>query len=149
MISKRSISSRFLRPWAATAALCAALIALGCGGGAKKNAEVTGKVTLSGQPVAGEVVFVGGDGKEQLALLNPEGVYTTTALAKGEYQVAVRGMAAPPAPAGKAPPPPAGSQVPETPKTGVAPPAKYAKPSNGLKVTITGEPQTYDIPLTP
>ena len=48
------------------AALCLAALAL-CGCGARPSSSVSGKVTLNGQAVSGDVVFVGSDNKQYVA----------------------------------------------------------------------------------
>src|SRR5438045_2011452 len=74
----------------------------GCGGGKPSNDSLSGKVTLNGQPVAGQVVFVSNsDSKETPTVISPTGDYSV-ALAKGEYQILVKGtgLAAPVVPKG-------------------------------------------------
>jgi len=106
---------------------------------------VSGKVLLDDKPVAGEVVFIGADNKEQPpAPTNAEGRYFLVAPPAGKYKVVVRAMTLPTKKAPKLP------DLPKAPKPGVAPPAKFAKPAtSGLMIEVTGGPQTYDIVLKP
>src|SRR5947209_4907406 len=67
--------------------VAAALLASGCGG--VRN-SVSGKVTLGGRPVAGMVTFVGADGKEATAPVNPDGSYTVVNPPTGQVQVVVK-----------------------------------------------------------
>src|SRR4051794_6203038 len=138
---------RKIIPWCACL-LTAALLASGCGG--VRN-SVSGKVTFGGRPVAGMVTFVGADGKEATAPINPDGSYTVVNPPAGQVQVVVKnfpGMAG-----GNQPKPnPRLPQLPGSVTTaaplGVAPPAKYAAPSPALTFTVTGGRQTYDVELT-
>jgi len=123
------------------AALSFLVLTTGCPGGKKKN-EVTGKVTLDGKAVAGTVVFIGSDGKELMTLIRPDGSYTIVDPPAGEVKIKITGPLGIAAP-GKDQAPAVGGM-----ETGVPPPAKYASPDNGLKLTVTGGKQTYDIPLT-
>ena len=128
------------------ALLLVVVLGAGCApGGKAPDGAVSGKVTLGGRPVAGQVVFVGGDHKEIAAPITPEGGYQINNPPKGEYQVFVKGLPAqgPPPGAAKAP----GDAPPLRAPTGAAPPAKYAQAGNGLKFTVTGGEQKYDIEL--
>jgi len=139
------------------------IFACGCGGsgGGGDKDLVKGRVTLNGQAVAGQVIFVAADKKEYPTVIALNGDYQLTKLPKGEYSVLVKsGMgSAPGAPAmggadkiksdkmGK-------NLVLETKKDesgGAEPPAKYSQLGGGndLKVTVTGGDQKYDIVLTP
>jgi len=154
----RGVTSRMLVKWrisvpwlplrtVAVLTLSALVVALcGCGS-STASSEVSGKVTLKGDPVAGELVFVGNDKKEYLTPLNPDGKYSLLSVPKGEYAVVVRASSLPAAPTIKAPPPTGGGSLPEPPKAGVTPPAKYAKPGNGLTFTVTGGKQSKDFEL--
>jgi hypothetical protein len=139
-----------------TALLAGAVVfAAGCGKTGGPNNTVKGKVTLDGQVVAGEVVFIASDGKEYASSL-VTGIYSIPNIPKGEATVLVK-------------PPSAGvggigGKKAETPKVkdkaggqdmaagmemGVPPPAKYSKKENGIKKTITGKSlETIDIELT-
>jgi len=145
--SATSSSLRFLDRAARSLGLVLALASLvwaaGCGGSKGKN-EVTGKVTLDGQPVVGNVVFVGSDGKEVMALIRPDGTYTIPEPPMGEVKIKVIGLVglAPPG-QGSAAAPAAGAGA-----SGVAPPEKYASADNGLTFNVTGGKQTKDLPLT-
>jgi hypothetical protein len=141
--------------------------------------SVYGKVTLNGQPVTGQVVFVGPDKKEVTSPITPEGEYRIVDPPKGEVVILVRSVGA--APAGPSPvgpgalptpgvkgpgplvsggkpppgptPPPKGGKPPDMPSgmptAGATPPAKYATAAGGLKLTVTGGDQKYDIELKP
>jgi hypothetical protein len=120
---------------------------VGCGSSVQN--EVTGKVTYKGQPVAGNLVFVGSDGKESIELINTQdGSYKFIAPATGEYKIAVKGLTTPGAGVGPGPGIQKGPGL-EVLKSGVAPPAKYASPDNGLKINVTGGAQTHNIELQP
>jgi len=127
-------------------AIASLVSATGCPGGKKKN-EVTGKVTLDGKPVAGNVIFVGSDNKEIATLIKSDGTYVITDPPTGQVKVKVTG------PLGVAAPPPLTKD--KTPETvggmggGNPPPAKYASVDNGLTFNVTGGKQVYDITLTP
>jgi hypothetical protein len=131
----------FRFPFVSLALLLALGTLAGCGGrGKAPDSSVSGKVTLGGRAVAGQVVFVGSDQKEIAAPINPEGAYQINNPPKGEYQVVVKGVpGVPVVPGTKAPG--------DAPPPGAAPPAKYAQPGNGLKFSITGGEQKYDIEL--
>jgi hypothetical protein len=125
-------------------AVLAALIgfvAAGCGGSADL---VTGKVTYNGQPVAGEVVFVGRDKKQAACPIADDGTYKIKAPPKGEVVVLVKGT--PKAPSGLVTPKGGLKDAPPPPK-GVEPPGKYSAEPGGLKFQVTGGEQTYDIEL--
>lgn len=137
----------------------AAVVSLGLGCSGKLKNEVTGKVTLDGKAVSGNLIFVGADKKELAPiLLKPDGSYTTD-LPPGEYTVAVRGMAGVgggPAPMSTPTTVPSGvTKMPEMPGGagslgGTAPPEKYADAAtSGLTFKSTGGKQTKDFPLTP
>src|SRR5690349_8092055 len=70
----------------------------GCGTGGSSPDSVTGKGTLNGRPVGGEVVFVGSDNREIAAPIAVDGSYQINTPPKGEARVLVRGFPAPPAP---------------------------------------------------
>jgi hypothetical protein len=121
--------------------------ALGCskGGSGPKNA-VSGKVTLGGKPVAGEVIFVGSGNKEVKALIATDGTYSVTDPAPGDNDVLVKSMLL----GGTAPPKDMMKDMKAPVGTGGTPaPAKYAQRGNGLKFTVTTGQQKYDIELTP
>ena len=127
------------------------ILIAGCGGGGKgKGDTVSGKVTLNGNPVAGEVIFVGSDGKESKMLISMDGSYTVASVAKGEAKIGVKSMSMgignAPAPTGAGK-----SDMPGvTPASGVPAPAKYSNPSSsGLTYTVKGGDEKFDIVLTP
>ena len=119
----------------------------GCGGksdGAKDS--VYGKVTLNGQPVTGQVVLIGSDNKEISSLIAADGEYRIVNPPKGEARVLVKGRS------GAAPTTRGVTKGPEMPGMSgrsAAPPSKYATAAGGLKFTVTGGDQKYDITLTP
>ena len=117
----------------------------GCGAGAAPADVVTGKVTHNGQVVTGEVMFVGADKKEVGSPIALDGTYRVKSPPKGEVQVVVRAVQGPPG--GVVRPKDAPKDAPTGGSPGVAPPAKYAQPGNGLKFTVTGGEQRYDIEL--
>jgi hypothetical protein len=124
----------------------------GCsGGGGGPKDVVKGKVTLNGQPVSGQVVFIGPDKKEITALITLSGEYSIPSPPKGEYVILVKGMGVTPPTGSKG-----GDKMKNdptkdvsSPAGGQAPPEKYSQPNNGLKFTVTGGEQTNNIELTP
>lgn len=123
------------------------ILIAGCGGGGKgKGDTVSGKVTLNGNPVAGEVIFIGSDGKESKMLISMDGSYTVASPAKGEAKIGVKSMGSAPAPSGAGK-----SDMPGfSPASGVPAPAKYNNPStSGLTYTVKGGDEKFDIVLTP
>jgi hypothetical protein len=146
------MSSRFAltRPrLRAAGGFCLLFLSLACAGcGDKGNAYfVTGKVTYNGQPVAGEVVFVGPAGAQAGSPIADDGTYKIQSPPKGEVTVLVRAPAgaatSAPAARKRTDPPPFSGTAPK----GVAPPAKYAQGKTGLSFNVTGGEQTYDIDL--
>jgi hypothetical protein len=129
------------------------LLSCGCsgGGGNAPSNIVKGKVTLNGQPVLGEVVFIAADKKETKASIALNGEYSFPNPPKGEYQVLVKsiGMTGT-VPGGQknamSDPSSSGAGT----LKGQEPPKKYAQPDNGLpKLNVTGGEQKFDIELTP
>jgi hypothetical protein len=123
---------------------------VGCGSKGASD-SVSGKVTMNGQIVAGQVIFITSDKKEIASPITAEGVYTINNPPKGEVQIIVKGAVAPGGPVAR--PIPKGDKTPGEPppspmaSSGATPPAKYAQAGNGLKFTVTGGQQTYDIDL--
>jgi len=138
------------------------IVASGCnskGGGVKDI--VTGKVTYKGQNVAGNIYFVGSDGKEVGPGPIGGGLYTLPNPPRGECKVIIKPMPGMPAgggaggqkhkPDGKAP----GTKGGEMPggaapmDMGVEAPPKYSKlgPDNDLKATVTGGKQEINFEL--
>ena len=118
----------------------------GCGGGKSGKDQVTGKVTMGGNAVSGEITFIGSDGKEIKSPLGPEGNYQVSGLPKGKAEILVtKGLAA------GAPVPKGAGEMPGMPAAGggTLPPASYAKKGNGLSVDVTGGDQKHDITLNP
>jgi hypothetical protein len=121
----------------------------GCG---QKTTEVKGKVTYKNEPLqVGTVIFVGEDGRQELASLSREGTFTIPRSPRGKVRVAVQTPAA--GMPGVAPPK-TGSDKRETslPSNYVHPvpiPARYGDvKTSGLEYEITG-PKTLEIALTP
>ena len=120
----------------------ATLCVVGCGDTKKGSGTtdiISGKVTLNGQAVSGQVVFVSTDGKEHLGPIGDGGSYSIPGVPKGPARIVVRAM-----PGGSSVK--GGGDLPGMSK-GVAPPAKYAGVNNGLTFDVTGGPQTKDIEL--
>ena len=124
----------------------------GCGGGAGAKDVISGKVTMGGQAVSGQVVIVGSDKKEYPTPIGPDGGYSVSNVPAGEAQILVKGMGG----AVTAPGTPGTKDkgksdlgAASTAGGGVAPPAKYGLPSSPLKVNITGGNQKHDIALDP
>jgi len=88
---------------------------------------VSGKVTLNGQPVSGEVVFVGAGGKLSLTPIKPDGQYEMFDPPAGKVKVAIRTMGLGPAPGAPGAPPKGlpGGTLGTGSGGGVAPPAKF------------------------
>ena len=135
----------------ASAFLLASLLVTlaGCGGkGSGAKNTVSGKVTMNGQVVAGQVVFVGGN-KEYPSPIGPDGNYQIIDPPNGEYVVLVKppigGTISPKGVGGGK-----GSDLPGTGAgTGTPPPAKYGTAAGGLKFTVSGGEQKNDIDLKP
>lgn len=121
------------------------LILFGCGGqhsAAPQNAEVKGKVTLDGVPLAsGKIVFDGGPGVPAAELDIKDGTYA------GITQVGakvVRISAFKEAPPQKGPPKGPGY---DTMKVNIIP-AKYNKASQETREVKTGGPNEFDFAIT-
>jgi hypothetical protein len=70
------------------AALAAALVLSGCGGGQPKTAVVRGTVTYKGKPVPnGTVSFIPASGPAATGEIGPDGSYTLTTFRKGDGAV--------------------------------------------------------------
>lgn len=120
----------------------------GCGGGKSKTESVSGKVTLDGKPVAGEITFVCSDGKEVKSPLAPDGGYSIIAPAKGEAKIGIKSMTIAVG-GGKETSTKADLGNLGT-NTGATPPAKYGNPTtSGLTYTVKGGDEKHDIALTP
>ena len=138
---------RLKRLCAPLAVVFSAVAMIGCSGaGGKESSKnsLSGTVTYKGQPVVGELVFMGSDRKEIKVPISEEGHYMIDNLPKGELDILVRSIP-------KQSPPP-GIKVPSDipvvhAPAGVSPPGKYSVPGNGLKVEVTGGLQTKDLPL--
>jgi len=125
---------------------------VGCAGGAKS--EVKGTVKLKGENVAGQVVFVGSDGKEYVGGLL-SGNYRIENVPPGEYKVRITGVGGPAMTKPGAKKGPDGKEIPDllpnTGGTGVAPPMKYSKdgPENDLKATVKSSKDKIDFDPKP
>jgi len=121
----------------------------GCGTKGPKS-SVSGKVTLNGQNVAGQVTFVGADNKELSSPIREDGSYLIENPPTGSVKVLVKGMTSG-GPAPMTPKTPGMPSMPDMPGAkGVAPPAKYGSvATTPLTFEVTGGKQTYDIPLAP
>ncbi len=122
--------------------------AVGCG---KPKGSLSGKVTYNGQPVpGGRVLFQPAQGAQLAATISDTGTYSISGVPTGEYKVAVDNtglkerdklMAGP---GGVKPP-----NLPEMPKvqgTYVPLPPNASNPDqSGLKVTVKGGSQPFDI----
>jgi len=138
------------RGWLGAFSCAAILVFAGCsgkdGGSSGSGDVITGKVTMNGQIVAGQLYFVGSDKKEIMSMIGPmDGSYQISNPPKGEGVFYIKAMGGPSLV------PPGGAKMPDVPSTGgVAAPAKYEKAATSdLKFTVTGGKQTYDITLTP
>jgi len=129
------------------------VLSSGCSGGAGAAKDaVSGKVTLNGQAVAGEVKFVWQDKKQEMASpINPQGEYTILEPPPGKVKIVVKGMMAGQkliAPPAKDAPKMEGAPVVGT--GGVAPPAKYESvASTPLEFEVKSGKQQHNIELTP
>jgi hypothetical protein len=125
---------------------------IGCQGKGPKSL-VRGKVTLEGQPVAGQIVIIGSDNKEKSAPL-AMGQYSIENPPSGEVTIVVKGLGPGMSLGGKLEGiktkekgAPAGAAA--SPDMGVEPPAKYGKKEGGIKKTIKGSGvEVMDIELT-
>ncbi|MBN2291789.1 MAG: hypothetical protein JXM70_05150 [Pirellulales bacterium] len=80
-----------LRPtFAWLAMLCACSLFLsGCGSSGREMANVSGKVTLNGQPaIAGRIIFANVEGPSAVAQIQPDGTYSVEA-AIGQTMVTI------------------------------------------------------------
>jgi hypothetical protein len=136
---------------AALPLLAAIIWAAGCGGGKGKTDSVSGKVTLDGKPVAGEITFICSDGKEFKSPLTQDGGYSIIAPPKGVAKIGVKGMLLGLGGTLKKADSKGGESLATGPgSSGVAPPAKYADPAkSGLTYDIKGGSETHDIALSP
>jgi len=124
----------------------------GCGNKGGAKVTVTGKVTLNGSPVAGQVTFHGPDGKDSLAVpTNSDGTYSMPDPPTGQCKVTVKPMIGS---SGLVKPPEVKDQkmpdMPGSAAAGVAPPPKYHNAqSTDLTYDVKATPatQTYDIQL--
>lgn len=126
---------------------------VGCG---SKTAHVTGKVTLSGTPVAaGSVILFCQDSQILHGVIHPDGTYTIPNVPKGVASVAIRTHTR--VPAGfqlqqKIPVTEAGPVRPDqahTTKT-VSIPRRYSQPEeSGLQISVSRSAMEYDIELQP
>jgi len=112
--------------------------------------QVSGKVTLGTEAVAGTVIFVGPDGKEKPTPIMANGNYKLDDPPIGKCKVLVKSMGGPTG----------GQIVKDTPPIkdapklsgggGAAPPAKYGDAkTTDVEVEVKAGKQTIDIPLKP
>jgi hypothetical protein len=129
---------------------CSLAILLFLGGCSSQQNSVSGKVTLNGKAVTGQVAFLGADGHERIAPIDPDGSYRIINPPLGEVKIVVRGFNIPRASrTGMKLAPLPGGTLASGPTPALAPPARYAWPANGLTFTVKGGAQTFDIPLVP
>jgi hypothetical protein len=149
-IAFRSFCPRF---GVAILSLSALVLIAGCG---KSSGNVSGKVTLDGQPLkgGGTVTFQGSKGGVS-GTISPEGSYTISNVPPGEVKITLAPGMATGAVASATPGDPGKMQPPKTlaPPAPVLPhgniPEKYTKPeTSGLTYTVKSGNQTFDIPLT-
>jgi len=125
------------------------LLLPGCGGGLASSIE--GKVTLDDKNVTGNVIYVGGDDKELVAPIRPDGTFTVLNPPTGKGMFMVRSVGG----AGSGPvvmgikkgtftQPKIGDMV----AGGVDPPVKYATPMGAIKYDMPGGHQKFDLKLT-
>jgi hypothetical protein len=145
-------SLRLARRALRTLSVCLFVALLAGLSGCDKKADeaansVSGKVTLNGEPVAGNVAFVGADNKESPpSPIKPDGTYTIPNPPTGQVKILVKGMGGT-APV-TTPPKEAGGNMPKI--GGVAPPTKYgAVATTDLKFEVTSGKQKHDIELKP
>jgi len=141
------------RVWTAFRAIClllpmACLLSAGCGGKTKQD-SLSGKITLGGSAVNGEVTFVGADGKEIKSPIGADGSYSILNPPKGEAKFGIKSLVAGTAPTGAA-----GSKadmkMPGGGPSGTPAPAKYGNPAtSGLTYTVKGGEEKFDITLSP
>jgi hypothetical protein len=136
------------------------LIVSGCQSKGPKNI-VEGKVSLKGGSVEGMVTFIGPDNKKASSPIGPDGKYQIAEPSLGENKITVESMGGALAAGGtKADMNPnlkgnkqvaGGGTGPKGGATmGNPPPPKYKDPDkSGLKFTVKGGKEKYDIDLTP
>jgi hypothetical protein len=111
--------------------------------------QVSGKVTLGGEAVAGTVIFVGPDGKEKPTPIMANGNYKLDDPPLGKCKVLVKGMGG--AIGGPIAAKDASAGTKDAPKLGgggAAPPAKYGDvKTTDLEFEVKAGKQTIDIPL--
>jgi hypothetical protein len=133
---------------AAALALVACGVAGGCGPGSH---DVTGVVTYNGVPLdkpGGQIVFVGGDGRQVAAAVAPDGAYRAAGVPAGPNRVAVYY----PNPKAQAKNREAGKLKPgERPPPPLPPyltPEKYATPDTSGLTANVGPGATFNADLT-
>jgi hypothetical protein len=143
------------RVLAGGAALCSALLLVGCGA---QTGNLSGKVTYKGNPVkGGTVIFMTADTTKVVrANIEDNGNYSAKGLPVGEMIILVESAWTPPKiPGGAKTAPPAGQKPPEGhpeakagAKGSTLIPARYSDPKQtDLKVTVKGGDQQHDVPL--
>jgi hypothetical protein len=131
----------------------AVLVVAGCGGKSGPKNQVSGKVTLNGQPVVGTIKFSAGGKEKSGAILGNDGAYAVEDPPMGECDVTIEPMGGDMPGGIKAAPAVTGAgAVKEAGLVGAGqsqrPPDKYRKPGL-LKFNVTGGKQTKDFELTP
>jgi hypothetical protein len=136
-----TIHGLFVHRLGLTTLFALALCVAGCGDSTKGgNDTISGKVTLKGQAVSGQVVFITPDGKEHMAPIGEGGSYSVPGIPKGQVKITVRALP------GATTTPKGSGDLPGMAR-GVAPPARYAKANNGLSFDSTGGNQAHNIEL--
>lgn len=112
----------------------------GCGSKGGRSSEVlSGRLTLSDQPISHATVVAATGDKEVSGPTSRDGVYMIYAPPKGTLRFKV--YTVPPPPPGRQPPPPLPGQP--------VIPAKYQRFDNELSFEYMGGKQTFDIALKP
>jgi hypothetical protein len=128
---------------------CIGVVAvLGCSSNQPERNEVTGKVTLDGQPVTeGIVTFHGGNNAKASGAVMANGTYTVSDPPTGRCEITVAGVPGNSIGAKQE----GGGHSAGVPGFGSRPsviPKKYGRPGNGLSHEVQPGPQTKDLELT-
>jgi hypothetical protein len=87
-----SSSRSWLRGGVAVAVAVSVFLVVGCSGGAKKDAKLTGKVTYGGEPLGGGNVLLQATGEHSQTFqsaIKTDGSYEIAGVPAGEYNVGV------------------------------------------------------------